>query len=122
MLEITEQYLIDNPKHCFVFGDNLRRFGIGGAAKLRHLPNTYGFITKKAPTHNPDDYYKPQEYTVIFENEVAKLLKEIKKDKYDLWLISKIGAGLANKYNIWENVISFNIKKALNHPKVKFLF
>lgn len=44
---VTKEFLDQNPNAVFIFGDNRRRLGYGGAASLRDHPQTYGFITKK---------------------------------------------------------------------------
>lgn len=120
---ITREYLQEHPNHIFVFGDNLLRIGTGGAAKLRDMPNTYGFVTKKAPTYRGIDYYIPEEYKNLYTQELFKLTREITNNPDKLFLISKIGAGIANKYNIWEKVIEPNIKKDLaGYVNVKFLW
>ena len=102
---VTAQYLRDNPDHIFVFGDNTIRKGKGGAAKLRDFPNTYGFITKKYPNNLDGSFYRPKEYMSIFVDESMKLAQEITDNPDKTYLISKLGAGLANKYGIWEQVI-----------------
>lgn len=107
---ITEQYLDDNPNIIFVFGDNLERRGSGGAARLRNHRNIYGFITKKAPTWNLNDYYTPEDYKERFFLECDKLKKEAKKNKDKTYLVSKVGAGLANKFKIWEKIIEPKMK------------
>jgi len=119
---ITEDYLNANPNFIFVFGDNLKRVGCGGAAKLRHLPNTYGFITKKAPSNKDEDYYKPEEYHDIFMDEVDKLHEEIFNNPDKIYLISKLGSGLANKYKIWECLISVYIEVFSEYENVRLLF
>jgi hypothetical protein len=120
---ITEEYLIENPNHIFVFGDNEKRYGTGGAAKLRHLPNTYGFITKKAPTYNKKDFYIPSEYLLVYFNEMALLRQEIRKNPDKKYLISKIGGGIANKNKIFEIVILPRIRQDLQEfENVEFLF
>jgi hypothetical protein len=124
---ITRQYLIDHPNEIFVFGDNLLRKGKGGAAALRDLPNTYGFITKKAPNSWDKSFYDPNEYRPVFIAELAVLINKIKKDlnayDYDkLYLISKLGSGLANKYGIWENVIKDGLEILRQYPNVRFLY
>ena len=89
-----------------MFGDNLVRRGKGGAAKLRHEPNTYGFITKKRPDHRPSSsYYTPKEYRLVFNTELEKLEKFVIRNIDKRFLVSKIGAGIANKHYIWEIVI-----------------
>ena len=72
--KITKKFLQENPNVIFVFGDNLLRKGKGGAAKLRDEPNTYGFITKKAPNNQDSSFYRPIEYRYIFEEELRKRL------------------------------------------------
>ncbi len=119
---VTEEYLKQNPNHVFVFGDNCLRKGKGGAAKLRDLPNTYGFITKKTPGWKNEDFYEPVEFESIFLNELIKLQMLISLTPNKKYLISKIGAGLANRYKIWEKVIEPNIKKQLSFDNVIFLW
>jgi len=108
---VTEEFLRANPNVIFVFGDNLIRKGKGGAAKLRDEPNTYGFITKKAPNNNDESFYRPPEYADVFYAELLQLAKEIEKNPERTYLISKLGGGLANKYKIYEVIIEPGLKK-----------
>ena len=120
---IDKHYLRQNPKHVFVFGDNLLRKGYGGAAILRNEPNVYGFVTKKAPTNNPSDSYTPEEYSSKYEVEIKRLKKEIEKNPDKTYLISRLGAGLANKHHIWEKIIEPNIKRDLaDHSNIEYLW
>lgn len=107
---ITKEFLDSNPNIMFVFGDNLQRVGRGGAAILRDHPQSYGFITKKAPTHNLCDYYTPSEYKATFALECYKLAELAKQNPDKIWLISKVGAGLANQFGIFEKIIEPEIK------------
>jgi hypothetical protein len=45
-IKITQEFLDTNPNAYFIFGDNLERWGHGGAARLRDHPHAIGFITK----------------------------------------------------------------------------
>ncbi len=119
---ITSDYLKKYPNLIFVYGDNLLRKGKGGAAKLRDEPNTFGFITKKYPNNNPSSFYKPDEYYPVFINELNKLILEIKTKQNNTFLISKLGAGLANKYNIFEKIIQPNIYQLKVYQNITFLF
>jgi len=119
---IDEKYLKDHPNHIFVFGDNIIRYGKGGAAKLRGEPNTYGFVTKKYPSNEDTAFFRPDEYTELFSQEKEKLENMIKSNPDKIFLISKIGSGLANKYHIWENVIEHQIKELSKYNNVEFLF
>jgi len=120
---ITKEYLENNPTHIFVFGDNTYREGLGGAAKLRNHKQSYGFITKKYPDNFDYSFYKVKEYKNIYYRELVKLRSIINVNKNRIFLISKLGAGLANKYHIWEEIIKLRIKEDLKDFKnVKFLF
>lgn len=120
---ITKDYLDRNPNIIFVFGDNLVRTGHGGAAILRHHPQAYGFITKKAPTYNLNDYYVPKEYLSVFHVECHKLLETAKANPNKTFLISEIGNGLANKFKIFEKVIAPMMKeKFIGVSNVVFLW
>lgn len=120
---ITAAYLRSNPEHIFVFGDNTERKGKSGAAALRDEPNIYGVITKKYAHHNPDAFYTPMEYTSIFYQELKKLKREIINNPNKIYLISKIGSGVANKHQIFETVIEPVLKKQLqSYLNVKFLW
>lgn len=120
-MRITRSYLRKNPDYIFVFGDNLQRKGKGGAAKLRDEPNTYGFITKKAPSNNSGSFYKPDEYKEKFESELRKLIEEIEKNPNKTFLISKLGGGLANKFNIHEKIIKPGLERLKEYNNVVFL-
>lgn len=119
---ITKEYLREHPNHVFVFGDNLLRQGRGGAAALRDEPNTYGFITKKAPNNQDESFYRPDEYRPIFRKELYDLSWIIFDNPDRIYLISQLGAGLANRYQIWEKVIQPGIKYIKGFPNVVFLW
>ena len=104
-LTITEQFLNDNPDCYFIFGDNSRHYGHGGAAKLRDLANSIGFVTKKVPSNDPNSFYTLKEYLPVFEEEKKRLIKCIEENPDKWFLISKLGSGLANKHKIFENMI-----------------
>lgn len=109
-LFITEDFLNENPNAFFVFGDNLQRYGKGGAAVLRDHERSYGFITKKFPDENDSSFYKPEEYASIFFEELDKLNLKIKNNQDKIFYISQLGSGLANKFRIWELVIRHNLE------------
>lgn len=119
---INERFLNENLDCIFVFGDNTKRVGCGGAAFLRHHPHAYGFVTKKRPDNCDSSYYTKEEYAPILVAEIAKL-KEIanaRKDK--VFLVSKVGAGLANKYNIWDIIEPALIAELSEIPNIVLLW
>lgn len=105
-----------------MFGDNTLRRGLGGAAKLRYHPQSYGFITKKLPSYTEDSFYTPEEYVIVYKQEIEKLLLRIQKEPTKHFLISKLGAGLANRHLIFEKVIEPRIKIDLAGENVTFLW
>jgi len=116
---VTRDYLRSHPNQIFIFGDNLLRVGKGGAAFLRDEPNTYGFITKKAPNNYPESFYTPSEYTPVYHEELKKLEIFCDKNNDKTMLLSKVGFGLANKYMIWEIVIFPDINYFVKaHPTI----
>lgn len=118
---VTKEYLELNPNHIFVFGDNTLHKGKSGAAALCH--NTYGFITKKLPCNQDSCFYTIAEYWPVFRVETAKLFHTIRKNQSNLYLISKLGAGLANRFGIFENIIELEIKYDLGgFANVRFLW
>lgn len=112
-MNITGEFLEANPNCIFVFGDNTIRKGKGGAASLRDYTNTYGFITKRFPSYDDNDYYGIEEYKQIYLDELIKLKEFITKNDDKIFLISPIGSGLANRFGIWDNIIKPNLKNDL---------
>ena len=112
-LKITQEFLDSTPNAYFVFGDNLERWGHGGAAKLRDHPHAIGFITKKFPDNKDESFYKPEEYSPVFFEELTKLKKIIQKRPDKIFYVSQLGGGLANRYKIWEKLIRHNLVRAL---------
>ena len=119
---ITRVFLDQIPLYFFVFGDNLIRKGKGGAAALRDHPQSYGFITKKYPNNKDSSFYKPDEYLPIFKSELSKLIKLIESNPNKIFLISKLGSGLANKYKIFQTIINPGLQILRKYKNVKFLF
>lgn len=112
-VNITQEFLDNNPDAYFVFGDNIERYGNGGAAKLRGHPHAIGFITKKFPDNKDTSFYKPEEYSDVFFEELWKLKKIIQKRQDKKFYISQLGSGLANRYFIWDKLIKDNLIKEL---------
>jgi hypothetical protein len=108
-IQITDQFLNNNPDALFVFGDNLIRKGYGGAAALRDHPQAIGFITKKFPDNRDTSFYDPVEYESLFFQELKKLENEIESKPDKMFYISQLGGGLANRYNIWGVLIQPNV-------------
>jgi hypothetical protein len=112
-ITISQEFLDNNPDSYFVFGDNLERFGYGGAAKLRDHSQAIGFITKKFPDNQDKSFYKPEEYSALFFAELNKLKKIVEQRPHHKFYISQLGGGLANKFLIWQKLIRHNLVREL---------
>lgn len=120
---VTEDFFKNTKDLVFVYGDNDLRMGSGGAAKFRYEVNTYGFVTKKAPSGYNDAYYTPEEYKEVYEYQVRAFKAKLNLNPDIIFLVSKIGAGLANEYKIFEEVIEPRIKEDFKEFKnVEFLW
>ena len=108
---VTKEFLDQNPNVIFVFGDNTIRQGMGGAAKLRFHPQSYGFITKILPDNKDSSFYMIENYRDVFHEERHKLSNFIAKNPNKEFYISKLGSGLANKYGIYEHYILSYLKE-----------
>ena len=75
----TEEIVKANPNKLFVFGDNMLRYGNGGQAIIRDLPNTLGIVTKREPRTGKGAYFSDA------DDEMDIMLQDIRK----LWLISR---------------------------------
>jgi len=120
---ITKEYLDRNPNLVFVFGDNTDRVGMGGAAVLRYHPQSLGFVTKIHPDNEETSFYTPSNYLDKYLIEIQKLRDEITNNPDKIFLITKLGAGLANAYGIWDKIIEPTIKILLSDfQNVEFLW
>lgn len=116
-IKITQEFLDTNPNAYFIFGDNLERWGHGGAARLRDHPHAIGFITKKFPDNKDSSFYKPEEYSSVFFEELEKLKRVVETRPDKTFYVSQLGGGLANKYFIWQKLIRHNLVKVLEKYK-----
>jgi len=120
---ITKEFLDQNPNVVFIFGDNRRRLGYGGAASLRDHPQTYGFITKKNPDNLDESFFRPESYHIDFTVQSIELQLIIEKNPDKIYYISQLGGGLANRYKIWEKVCKPRLKKYFSgYDNVVFLW
>lgn len=68
---ITRDDLTINQGARYLFGDNVKRTGVGGqAAVMRGEPNAWGIATKWAPSARVKDYFSDDQY-----DDIAGILK-----------------------------------------------
>jgi len=112
-ITITHEFLDRDSNAYVIFGDNLIKKGFGGAAKLRDHPHAIGFITKKYPDNKDESFYRPEEYSPVFFEELEKLKVMIKRKPDKTFYITQLGGGLANKFRIWQTLIHHNLVMSL---------
>lgn len=112
-ITITEEFLGEHQNAYFVFGDNLQRWGHEGSAALRDHPHAIGFITKKFPDNKDESFYKPEEYSPVFFEELEKLKTIIQRRPDKVFYISQLGGGSSNKYFIWQKLVRHNLVRVL---------
>jgi hypothetical protein len=117
---ITADYLRTHPNEIFVFGDNTLRKGHKGAAELRDFKNTYGFITKIYPSGANEAFYTPETYKEVLDEEINKLECEIAYTPGKTYLITELGGGLANRFNIRPMIIKAT-ERLKKYPNVRFI-
>tara|TARA_R110000744_G_C19371770_1_gene563142 strand:+ start:17260 stop:17679 length:420 start_codon:yes stop_codon:yes gene_type:complete len=95
----TSSLLVLNPNKIFVFGDNIKRYGKGGQAVIRHQPNAYGIATKRYPSKDDWAYFsdKEDEFTCVLDD--LRGLYFLSKTHTIVFPCGGIGTGLADMEN-----------------------
>jgi hypothetical protein len=63
-----------NPFVLYLFGDNLKRQGMGGQAKeMRGEPNAVGIATKKLPSQYDNSFFSDDDFDLFEENYLADM-------------------------------------------------
>lgn len=97
---ITRQDLQDNPKKFYVFGDNLRRVGMGGQAKeMRGEPNAIGIPTKCSPANYLSDFLHFPAALRAYADSFGQLTYLLYGSHTVVWPTDGIGTGLADMEN-----------------------
>ena len=96
---IYRKDLRSNPNTLYVFGDNLKRQGMGGqAAEMRYEPNACGVATKKSPGTSPADYFRDNEIesnTFVFNQDLSRVVDHLKTGGEVVFPTDGLGTGLS---------------------------
>ena len=100
---IQEHYSVEdclnNPRHLYIFGDNLIKQGKGGQAIIRDCPNAFGIPTKRYPDNEKTSFFsdKPDEVYAVETtiNRLNRLTKTTKKYNVIVFPYYGLGTGLA---------------------------
>jgi len=106
---ITQEFLDINPNCIYVFPDNIERTGSELCTQFRDHEQAYGFIAKKFPDTDDSSYFRPEEYSVIFFEELSKLKRFIKEHPDKTFYVANMCGPSVNKYRIWELLMVHNI-------------
>lgn len=112
-VSITQEFLDNNPNAHYVFPDNSERTGSELYSYLRNHPRSFGFISKKFPDSQSSSFYKPEEYSAVFFEELLKLKKLIESSPDKTFYIACMKGPSINKYRIWELLMEHNITSKL---------
>ena len=108
-ISITQEFLDNNPNAYYIFPDNLERTGCEIYSYLREHSQAIGFVAKKFPDNDSSSFYKPQEYSAVFFEELLKLKKNIAANPEKTYYIACMKGPSINKYRIWELLMEHNI-------------
>ena len=107
-IEITREFLDHHPNAYYIFPDNLQRAGCELSSHLRDHSHAIGFVIKKFPDNDDGSYYKPDEYSAVFFEELLKLKKIVQSRPDKTFYIAKMNGPSINKYKIWEKLVYHN--------------
>lgn len=81
----------------YVFGDNVRRVGMGGqAAEMRHEPNAVGVATKYSPSECfGEEAHQVAAQKRVIDQDMKPLFEHARRGGVVIWPADGIGTGLA---------------------------
>jgi hypothetical protein len=96
---ITREMVRSRPDHIFIFGDNAKRYGMGGqAGAMRGEPNTIGIATKWGPGRQSFDYFSDshlQKAALVIDADIAKVAAQLRQGKLVVFPVDGFGTGRA---------------------------
>lgn len=120
-IEITEEFLNNNPDAYFVFGEDLQKQEKHRPEKPIRHPHAVGFCVRRIVEDINGCCFKPTEYASSFFNQLKQLGELIKNNSNKIFYVSKLGSGSSNKHRIWELLIKHNLISDLkNYDNVVF--
>ena len=110
---VTREFLDNNPNAYYIFPDNIQRSGREMYSYLRDHKQSIGFVAKKFPDNEDGSFYRPEEYSAVFFEELLKIKKFIEKNSDKTFYIASMNGPSVNKYRIWELLMEHNIVNKL---------
>lgn len=96
---ITRDIVRANPDKAFLFGDNVKRIGMGGQARaMRGESNAFGIATKYSPDMRDDAFFSDDDFIYnkrVIDADIQRLLDD--DMAYEIVVIPSdgLGTGLA---------------------------
>jgi len=108
---ITRKYIQQHPEIIFVFGDNLEERGFGGqAAECRGEPNAFGIPTKYYPKMDTEAFFSDKDCMLLCYV-IDKAIRNIPNDGREIYVLPRIGAGLAQMPKRCPRIYKYLVKK-----------
>jgi hypothetical protein len=96
---INKQDLRERPDCLFIFGDNEKRYGMGGqAGECRGEPNAVGVATKKLPARTNDAYWSDEDFDrccEIIDKDLERVFDHVNAGGDVVFPKSGVGTGLS---------------------------
>lgn len=89
----TRELCQEHRDKFFVFGDNTKRFGMGGQAIIRNQPNSIGIATKVLPAMSEESFFSdsiPSDMVVVL-NDIEKVWELLDQGKTVVIPVNEIG-------------------------------
>ena len=103
---LNSKYLREHPNHVVVVGT------MGGGIPIPRdvqevllSPQVHVFPTKRSITGYRQDYYTVAEYLPVFERALERLEGQIAQHPAFTFIITMVGAGSADEYDIFSEVV-----------------
>lgn len=77
----TPELCRQHHNSVFIFGDNLRRFGMGGQAVIRNEPNAVGVATKRKPSMDESAFFTEADLDKVLDD-LERVWKLLADDPY----------------------------------------
>jgi len=111
---VTREFLDKNTNVYYVFPENIERTGCETSAFLRDHNRSIGFIAKKFADNDDGSFYRPEEYSTIFFEELLKLKRIIELHPENTYYIANMKVSCIDKFNIWNKLMMHNIVSRLS--------
>lgn len=112
-IQMSEEFLNSKPNIYYIFGDNTQKQGLDSDTSIRKHPRAISFVVRKAPKGVVNSCFQPEEYSKIFFDQLKQAATHITNNPQQIFYISRLGYGDANRHYIWERLVHHNLVSEL---------